>query len=92
MKLRKQQVEVIAARIIDDLIKRESIEAENKDKAKALVKKIIIDDFMVEDKLNDEVRELLEKISSEMRQGSVEYHKMFRLVKEKLIRERNLIL
>ena len=92
MKLRKQQIEVIAARIIDDLIKRESIEAENVDKAKALVKKVIIDDFMVEDKLNDEVRELLEKISSEMRQGSVEYHKMFRLVKEKLVRERNLIL
>ena len=92
MKLRRQQVEVIAARIIDDLIKRESIAAENEDKAKALVKRVIIDDFMVEDKLNDEVRELLEKISSEMRQGSVEYHKMFRLVKEKLIRERNLIL
>jgi len=92
MKLRRQQVEVIAARIIDDLIKRESIEADNVDKAKVLVKKVIIDDFNVEDKLNDEVRELLEKISSEMRQGSVEYHKMFRLVKEKLIRERNLIL
>ena len=92
MKLRKQQIEVIAARIIDDLIKRKSIEAENVDKAKALVKKVIIDDFIVEDKLNDEVRELLEKISSEMRQGSVEYHKMFRLVKEKLVRERNLIL
>jgi len=92
MKLRRQQVEVIAARIIDDLIKRKFIEAESLDKAKVLVKKIIIDDFMVEDKLNDEVRELLEKISSEMRQGSVEYHKMFRLVKEKLIRERNLIL
>ena len=92
MKLRKQQIEVIAARIIDDLIKRESIETENIDKAKAMVKKVIIDDFMVEDKLNDEVRELLEKISSEMRQGSVEYHKMFRLVKEKLVRERNLIL
>jgi len=92
MKLRKQQIEVIAAKIIDDLIKRESIEAENEDKAKTLVKKVIIDDFNVEDKLNDEVRELLEKISSEMRQGSVEYHKMFRLVKEKLIRERSLIL
>ena len=92
MKLRKQQIEVIAARIIDDLIKRKSTEIENVDKVQALVKRVIIDDLMVEDKLNDEVRELLEKISSEMRQGSVEYHKMFRLVKEKLVRERNLIL
>ena len=92
MKLRKQHLEVIAGRIIDELVKRESMRIENLDKAKALLKKVIIDDLVVEDKLNEEVRELLEKISSEMRQGSVEYHKMFRLVKEKLVRERNLIL
>ena len=92
MKLRKQQAEVIAAGIIDELVNRGSIEVEDKDKAKGVVRKVIVDDLMVEDRLNDEVRELLEKISSEMRQGSVEYHKMFRLVKEKLVRERNLIL
>lgn len=92
MKLRKQQVEVIAAKVIDEVKKRESINVENVDKAKALVKRVIIDDLVVEDKLNEEVRELLEKISSEMRQGSIEYHKMFRLVKERLVRERNLIL
>ena len=92
MKLRKQQVEVIAAKVIDELTKRESIKTENMDKAKELLKRVIIDDLVVEDKLNEEVRELLDRISSEMRQGSVEYHKMFRLVKEKLVRERNLIL
>ena len=92
MKLRKQQVEVIAAKVIDEVKKRESINVENVDKAKALVKRVIIDDLVVEDKLNEEVRELLERISSEMRQGSIEYHKMFRLVKERLVRERNLIL
>jgi len=92
MKLRRQQVEVMSARIIDELIKRGSVEVDDQDKARLLVRKVIIDDLVVEDKLNEEVRELLEKISSEMRQGSVEYHKMFRLVKEKLVRERNLIL
>jgi uncharacterized protein len=92
MKLRKQQIEIIAARIIDELRQKGALEVEDASKAKALVKKVITDDLMVEDKLNDEVRELLEKVSSEIRQGSVEYHKMFRLVKEKLIKEKNLIL
>ncbi|MEW6379127.1 MAG: DUF507 family protein [bacterium] len=92
MKLRKQHIEVIASRIIDELQDKGALEVEDDSKAKALVRKVIIDDLMVEDKLNDEVRELLEKVSSEVRQGSVEYHKMFRLVKEKLVKERNLIL
>lgn len=92
MKLRKQQIEIIAARIIDELRQKGALEVEDESKAKALVKKVITDDLMVEEKLNDEVRELLEKFSSEIRQGSVEYHKMFRLVKEKLVKEKNLIL
>lgn len=92
MKLRKQHIDIIAARIIDELRQKGTLEAEDESRAKALVRKVITDDLMVEDKLNEEVRELLEKISSEIRQGSVEYHKMFRLVKDKLIKERNLIL
>jgi hypothetical protein len=92
MKLRKQQIEIIAVRIIDELRQRGALEVEDESKAKALVKKVITDDLLVEDKLNEEVRELLEKFSSEIRQGSMEYHKMFRLVKEKLVKEKNLIL
>lgn len=92
MKLRKQHIEVISARIIDELRQKGALEVEDENKAKALVRKVITDDLMVEDKLNEEVRELLEKVSSEIRQGSIEYHKMFRLVKEKLVKEKNLIL
>ncbi len=92
MKLRKQQIEVLASRIIEELIDRGSIEVEDSLKSKSSVRKTILEDLAIEDTLNEEVRQFLEKISSQMRQGSVEYHKMFRLVKEKLIRERNLIL
>ncbi|MCL6583915.1 MAG: DUF507 family protein [bacterium] len=92
MKLRKQQIEIIASRIIDELREKGALDVEDESKAKALVRKVITDDLMVEDKLNEEVRELLAKVSSELHQGSVEYHKMFRLVKEKLVKERNLIL
>ena len=47
---------------------------------------------MVEDRLNDEVRQLLEEHADKMAGGSVEYHEMFKLVKAKLVRERKLIL
>ena len=92
MKLRKQHIEVIASKIIDELLRREYIEVEDEGKSKLFIRKVITEDLAIEDKLNEEVREILEKFSSEIRQGSVEYHKMYRLVKDKLIKERNLIL
>jgi hypothetical protein len=92
MKLRRQHIEVIAAKIIDELLRREYIEVEDEGKSKLFLRKVITEDLAIEDKLNEEVREILEKFSSEIRKGSVEYHKMYRLVKDKLIKERNLIL
>jgi len=92
MKLRKQQIEKISSRIIDELLARNFIKVEDIDSAKALVKKNITDDLFVEEKLNEEVRKLLEVHSSAMKSGSVEYHRIFKMVKDKLIRERQLIL
>jgi hypothetical protein len=49
-------------------------------------------DLQVEDRLNDEVRELLRQHAREMDQANVEYHEMFKKLKAKLVRDRKLIL
>ncbi len=92
MRLRKQQIESITNTISEELTKSESIRCNDIEELKAKIRKIITDDLMVEDKLNEEVHKILEEHSSEIRQGSIEYHKMFRLVKEKLAKDRNIIL
>ena len=92
MRLRKQQIESIAEKIVEELTGEGSVRYEDHDDLKAQIRREITEDLMVEDRLNDEVRKILEEHSSQMRQGSIEYHKMFRLVKEKLVKERNLIL
>ena len=53
---------------------------------------IIIDELMVEDRLNDEVRGLLKKYESDIEKGRLDYRRMFDLTKQKLVRERNLVL
>ena len=62
---------------------------------KALVEQIdraIIEELSVEDRLNAEVRQLLNAYEQDIEQGHVDYQKMFTMVKSKLARERGIIL
>jgi hypothetical protein len=52
---------------------------------------IVTDDLEVEDKLNDEVRDLLEQYSDYMRREGVSYQDMFRKIKSTLVTQRKLI-
>lgn len=92
MKLRKQQIESIVNKMAEDLPKAGSIKCQDIEEFKVMIRRQIMDDLMVEDRLNEETHKILDEHSSQIRQGSIEYHKMFRMVKEKLARDRNLIL
>jgi hypothetical protein len=52
---------------------------------------MIQDDLMIEDHLNDEVREILAQYSDYMRREGVSYQEMFRKIKNKLVAERKVI-
>jgi len=46
----------------------------------------------LEDRVNEEVRSLLNQYSDQMRQSGASYQEMFKLIKNKLVKERKLIL
>ena len=50
------------------------------------------DEISVEDRLNEEVREILTKHADEMRRTGVPYQEMYKKVKGELARQRKLIL
>jgi uncharacterized protein len=52
---------------------------------------VINDELAIEDKLNDEVRDLLSQYSEYMRRESVSYQEMFRRIKNTLISQRKVI-
>ncbi len=56
------------------------------------VEKAMIDDLSVEDRLNAEVREILKAYEAEIERGRLDYHTLFSKTKQKLARERNLVL
>lgn len=58
----------------------------------ASLEQAISEELSVEDRLNAEVRQLLKAYAKEVEQGKVDYQKMFTMIKQKLVRERGLIL
>ena len=56
------------------------------------VARVIADELVVEDRLNEEVREVLVQHASEMERSNVTYTEMFKMLKKKMAREKGIIL
>ncbi len=52
---------------------------------------IILEELAVEDKLNEDVRELLSQYAEYMRREDISYQEMFKKIKTQLIRERKIV-
>lgn len=76
------------------LVKRmtpQIIETSSAESAAELIGNLIEDELQVEDRLNDEVRDLLSQYSEYMRREGVSYQEMFRRIKNTLISQRKVI-
>ena len=63
--------------------------------SKALVDTLdqaVTGELSIEDRLNSEVRQLLKAYEHQIETGQVDYQKMFTMIKQKLVRERGIIL
>jgi hypothetical protein len=67
------------------------VETSNPEAVTELISNVILEELAVEDRLNDEVRELLEQYSDYMRREGVSYPEMFRRIKNTLISQRKVI-
>jgi uncharacterized protein len=93
MRLRREMIQYLAQAIARDLSDKGYVRVlGDREKVEELVREVITDDLQVEDRLNDEVKELLRAFSNEFNKGEADYYKMFTMVKRKLVQERGLIL
>ena len=93
MRLRRKMIEYIAKTVTDHLLEEEMLGLEGPaDALTDQIRRIITDDLLVEDRLNEEVKELLNAHRSAIDRGDVDYSRMFAMVKRQLVRERGLIL
>ncbi|HLK65477.1 MAG TPA: DUF507 family protein [Bryobacteraceae bacterium] len=67
------------------------IETPTPDAVAAKITEVITDELAVEDRLNDEVRDMLSQYSEYMRRENVSYQEMFRRIKKTLVTQRKVI-
>jgi len=92
MRLNKNQIEHLAGLILRNLLKDGKILIENKERVLEEITSQITEEFQKEDRLDLEVREILTKHMEKIRRENLEYQTMFRMIKTKLARERNIVL
>jgi hypothetical protein len=84
----------IANEVVKRLVEGGQIEIETK-AAAAVANRVrlqMLEELTVEDRLNEEVRQILIDHQDEMRRTSVSYQEMYKKVKQQLARDRKLIL
>ena len=88
----KEYVAYPAREITKKMIAAEVIETKALPAVTEKVHAAILDELSLEDRINDEVRVILEAYSDEMRNSGANYQEMFRKVKNELVRKYKAVL
>jgi len=92
MALRKEYVRLLATKVAEELVKQEMIEVPEGLDLVDQIFQVMDAEVNLEDRINEEVRLLLNQYQDQMRQSGASYQEMFKLIKNKLVRERKLVL
>ncbi len=92
MSLQKEYVHYLSRRVVDELIKREMIETSEVASLREKVLGVMETELGLEDRINEEVREILKGYADEMRNTGVSYQDMFKVVKNKLVKDKKVVL
>ena len=93
MRLAKERLHHMAESLIARLQELTFLEVIADRKAlRESLEQAMTEELAVEDRLNAEVRRLMQPYERQIEQGQVDYQKMFTMIKQKLVRERGVIL
>jgi len=93
MKLSKERISLMAESLASRLHDEGHLELlENKKTLAKALDQVITQELQVEDRLNAEIRELMKTYEAEIQRGGVDYQKMFTIIKNRLVKDRGLIL
>lgn len=88
----KEYVGYLARQVTQKLISGEFIEAPNRTVVTEAVNNALLEELQLEDRINDEVRLILEQYDDELRRAGASYQEMFKKVKGELVRKYKAVL
>ncbi len=92
MLLTRDYIGYMANEVVKRLIADQMIETPSAEALVQRVRQTMLEELSVEDRLNEEVRQILSQYADEMRRSRASYQEMYKKVKTQLARERKLIL
>jgi len=90
--LSREYVGYLAREVAKKLVSGEFIETSDPAVLAARVHSAMVEELALEDRINDEVRAILEQYSDEMRKSGASYQEMFKKVKNELVRKYKAVL
>ena len=82
----------MATEVVKRLVEGGQIETKAQEAVATRVRQRMLEELTVEDRLNEEVRQILVERQDEMRSTGVSYQEMYKKVKQHLARDRKLVL
>jgi hypothetical protein len=92
MRLSPDEIQYISRKIVKTLTADRRIEVDDADTVIEGIARVIIEELQVEDRLNEEVREVLIQHSAQMDRSDIAYSEMFKKVKRELAKQKGIIL
>lgn len=92
MLLNRDLVGHMAVETLKKLVESEMIEVKSVEAIAPLLRHAMLDELAVEDKINDEARQILIQHQDQMRNSGISYQEMFKKVKAQLARDKKLVL
>ena len=92
MLLSRDYVAYMAGEVVKRLLASKMIETPSADALAQRLRVAVQDEISVEDRVNEEVRQILTQYADDMRRAGASYQEMFKKVKGELARQRKLIL
>jgi hypothetical protein len=92
MSIPREHVTYLARQVVKRLLEAKLIQIDQPEYVLEVISQVMLDEVMIEDRINEEVRKILEEHGNEMKQMGASYEEMFKKVKKQIVRERQVIL
>jgi hypothetical protein len=92
MRLTSDEVDYLARKIVKTLVGQHRLEVDSESRVAQEISRVITEELMEEDRLNEEVRGVLMEHSGILERENITYTEMFKMVKRRLAKEKGIIL
>ena len=92
MRLSPDEIQFISRKIVKTLVAAERLEVDDPARVIDGIARVIADELSIEDRLNEEAREVLAQHMTSMERSDITYSEMFKKVKRELAKQKGIVL